>query len=203
MSLTIDNRQFGQARKFVKGTLRAAEKAQFRAVNRVASKFRTAASKAVRGQVRLPASYVNDNLKVRKKATQNNPEAVISGRKRPTRLARYGAKQLARSAKGAAGDQSRGISAGKKQAGVSVAVSRSSGRKKMRKAFLLPLRGTGTMGVFVRTGPGDKDIKHLYGPSVDQVFRDVRTELKPQIGKELAKEYQAQLNHAIQKEIKQ
>lgn len=202
MSLSIDSRQFSQARKFIQGTLRAHTKAQFRAVNRTASKFRTAASKAVRAEVRLPAAYVNENLKVSKKATQKNPEAVISGRKRPTRLARYGAKQLARAAQGASGDQLRGIAAGKKQAGVSVAVNRSSGRKKMRKAFLLPLSNAGTMGVFVRTGPGDRDIKHLYGPSVDQVFRGVRAELKPQIGKELAKEYRAQLNHAMQKEAK-
>lgn len=70
-----------------------------RAINRVASKTRTAASKAIREDVRLPASYVNENLKVSQKASINNPEAVITARKRPTRLARYGAKQLARAAK--------------------------------------------------------------------------------------------------------
>ncbi|MFP3979167.1 phage tail protein [Marinobacter sp. KMM 10035] len=202
MSLTIDKSQFQQARKFIQATVRAAEKAQFRAVNRVASKFRTSASKTIRDQVRLPAAYVNDNLKVSQKATQNNPVAIISGRKRPTRLARYGAKQLARSAKAATGDQLRGISTGKKQAGVSVAVSRKGSRKKMRKAFLLPLRNAGVMGVFVRTGSGQKDIEHLYGPSVDQVFRGLREKLKPDISKELVKEYRAQLNYAIQKEAK-
>ena len=199
MSLSIDKRQFAQARKFIQGTVKAAEKAQFRAVNRVASKFRTAASKAIRDQVRLPAAYVNDNLTVTQMATERNPEAVISGRKRPTRLARYGAKQMARAARGAAGDQLRGIPSGKKQAGVSVAVSRKGGRKKMRGAFLLPLKNSGVMGVFVRTGSARGDIEHLYGPSVDQVFRGVRRELKPEISKELVKEYRAQLNYAMQK----
>lgn len=202
MSLSIDKRQFAQARKFIQGTVRAAEKAQFRSVNRVTSKFRTAASKAIREQVRLPAAYVNKNLTITQKATKENPEAMISGRKRPTRLARYGAKQLARTARAATGDKLRGISAGKKQAGVSVAVSRSGGRKKMRGAFLLPLKSAGVMGVFVRTGPGEKDIKHLYGPSVDQMFRGVRQDLKPKVGKELAREYRAQLNYAISKEAR-
>jgi hypothetical protein len=202
MSLSIDKRQFSQARKFVQGTIKAAEKAQFRAVNRVTSKFRTAASKAIRGQVRLPAAYVNENLTITQKATEQRPEAVISGRKRPTRLARYGAKQLARAASGARGDQLRGIASGKKQAGVSVSVSRRSSRKKMRGAFLLPLKNSGVMGVFVRTGSGRGDIEHLYGPSVDQVFRGVRRELKPEISKELAKEYRAQLNYAMQKEAR-
>lgn len=200
MSLSIDGRQFSRARKFIQGTVRANEKAQFRAVNRVASTFRTAASKAIRNQVRLKAAYVNDNLTVTKTATANNPEAVISGRKRPTRLARYGAKQLARSASKASGDQLRGIAPGKKQAGISVAVSRKSSRKKMRMAFLLPLRNAGVMGIFIRTGPGKKDVQHLYGPSVDQVFSSLREELKPDIRKSLVKEYRAQLNYAMQQE---
>lgn len=202
MSLTIDKRQVSLARKFIRGTINAAEKAQFRAVNRVASKFRTASSKAIRDQVRLPASYVNENLTINQKATERNPTAVISGRKRPTRLARYGAKQLARAAGSARGDRLRGIPSGKKQAGVSVSVSRQGGRKKMRGAFLLPLKNAGVMGVFVRTGSGKKDIEHLYGPSVDQVFRGVRDELKPEISKDLVKEYRAQLRYAIQKEAR-
>jgi len=202
MSLTIDKRQVSLARKFIRGTIKAAGKAQFRAVNRVASKFRTASSKAIRGQVRLPASYVNENLTINQKATERNPTAVISGRKRPTRLARYGAKQLALAAGSARGDRLRGIPSGKKQAGVSVSVSRQGGRKKMRGAFLLPLKNSGVMGVFVRTGSGKKDIEHLYGPSVDQVFRSVRDDLKPDVSKELVKEYRAQLRYAMQKEAR-
>ncbi|OEY66801.1 phage tail protein [Marinobacter sp. X15-166B] len=202
MSLTIDRRQFSQARKFLQGTVRAAERAQFRAVNRVASKYRTAASKAVREQVRLPAAYVNQNLTITQKATAKNPEAVISGRKRPTRLARYGSKQMARAAAGARGDGVRAIAPGRKQAGVSVAVRRAGGRKKMRKAFMVPLQGSGQMGVFVRTGPGRKDIKHLYGPSVDQVFRGVRDDLRPDIRRNLVTEYKSQLAYANQQENK-
>lgn len=188
------------AARLLRGLARAVKKAQMRAVNRVASKTRTAASKAIRADVRLPASYVNENLKVSQKATINNAEAVITARKRPTRLARYGAKQLARAAKNAAGDPSRGIGAGRKQAGVSVGVKKGSGRRKKRDAFLMPLKNSGKMGVFVRIGRGKKDIKHLYGPSVDQVFRAVRRDLKPEIPRNLAIEYERQLDNAMREE---
>ena len=202
MSYRINATQVTKATEFLKGAVKAVETAQTRALNRVASKTRTAASKAIRQQVKLPASYVNQNLTITKKATATQPEAVISGRKRPTRLARYGAKQMTRVARGSAGDMVRGIAAGRKQAGVSVAVRKGGARKKMRKAFLIPLQGSGEMGVFVRTGRGKKDIKHLYGPSVDQVFRGVRSELKPEIRRNLVSEYQAQLAYALRKGIK-
>ena len=202
MSYRVNTTEISKATGLLKGAVSALEKAQMRAVNRVASKTRTAASKAIRQQVKLPASYVNQNLTVTKKATITQPEAVISGRKRPTRLARYGAKQMTRVARGAAGDMVRGIASGRKQAGVSVAVRKGGARKKMRKAFLIPLNGSGEMGVFVRTGRGKKDIKHLYGPSVDQVFNSVRNDLKPEIRRNLVSEYQAQLAYALRKGIK-
>lgn len=202
MSYSINTKDISSATGFLRGAVRAVEKAQMRAINRVASKTRTAASKAIRQDVKLPASYVNENLKVSRKASINNPEAVITGRKRPTRLARYGAKQMSRSAKRASGDTSRGIASGRKQAGVSVAVKKGASRKKMRKAFLIPLKGSNAMGVFVRTGRVKKDIKHLYGPSVDQVFRAVRKDLKPEIRRNLVTEYERQLANALRQELK-
>lgn len=198
MTLRINASEIAQARKKVAATIKAVETAQFRTVNRVASKNRTAASKNIRQQIRLPAAYVNENLTITKKATRQNPEAVISGRKRATRLARYGAKQLLKTARQASGDRMRGIPSGKKQAGVSVHVRRNESRRKHRKAFLLPLKTNGWMGAFIRFGPGEKDIKHMYGPSVDQVFKDVREEIRPQIRRDLAAEFRRQLNYAIQ-----
>ncbi len=202
MSYSINGKDIVKATQFLRGAVRAVEKAQMRAVNRVASKTRTAGSKAIRKEVKLPASYVNQNLKVTRKASTSQPVAVITGRKRPTRLARYGAKQMSRSSKSAEGDASRGIASGRKQAGVSVAVKKSGGRKKMRKAFLIPLKSAGTVGVFVRTGKGKKGIKHLYGPSVDQVFRAVRRDLKPEIRRNLVTEYERQLSNALRQELK-
>lgn len=198
MSYRIDSRQFKAAQKHIRAVIRANEKAQYRAVNRVASKTRTAASKAIRDQVRLKARYVNENLKITQKASTRLPEAKISARIRPTRLARFGPKQVTRSAPGARGDSLRGIGPGRKQAGVSVSVQRRGRRRKMRGAFLMPLRNTNKMGVFVRTGLGRGDIRHLYGPSVDQVFRSVRSDIQPDVRRELRKEFRAQLRFAMQ-----
>lgn len=196
MTLVIDKRDMAKARKSVSATVKALDVALMRAVNRVADSQRTAASKAIRDQVKLPAAYVNQNLKVTQRATRNRLEAVISGRKQPTRLARYGAKALP--------------SRTGRPAGVSVHVHSRGGRKKMRKGFLLPLKDSGGYGVFVRTGPEGKrtrnarrdwsTVKHLYGPSVDQVFRGVREEARPQIRKALRSEFRRQLDYARSKE---
>lgn len=196
MTMVIDTKELRELSNSVKGTITAVQKAQYRAVNRVAAKTRTAGSKAIRAEVKLKSSYVNHYLRLYKKASPDHPRAVITARKRPTRLARYGAKQLTRSARRATGDSMRGISAGRKQAGVSVQVSTGGGRTRMRKAFLVPLRTNGLMGLFVRTGPGPDHIEHKYGPSVAQVFSNVREELKPTIRKDLVKEFKAQMNYA-------
>lgn len=149
---------------------------QARALNRAAERGRTAAKREIVAQVSLKASYVLDRLSIRK-ASAGDPVAVIATTVRGISLINYGARQLTRAAKRAKGDALRGISAGRKQAGVSVAVG-SRGRRKMPGAFMVPrlagkVSGGNDMGVFIRVGSGRKDIKHLYGPSVDQVFRGV------------------------------
>ena len=202
MSMKIDTSDVKNARRLLRGIRGAMEKASFRAVNRVASKTRTAASKGIRSQVRLPASYVNENLKVTKKANSKNPTATISARVRPTRLARYSAKQMTKAAPRARGDSRRGIGAGRKQGGVSVHVSRQRSRAKMGKAFLIPLKNTDMMGVFLRIGPGKDDIEHRYAPSVDQLFRRWRDGERDDVQDQLVTEYNKQLRHALRQVVK-
>lgn len=177
----------------------ATQLALVRGLNRAAAKVKTASSKLIRQEVRLPAKYVNDNMTVRK-ATRSNPEARIQARMRATRLARFGAKQAMRRAPNAKGDPLRGIPAGKKQGGVRVAVNRSSSPRKAPGFFLIPLRNAGVMGVFKRTGPGRRDIEHLYGRSVDQVFRTVRDEVPAD--RILEEETQKQVQQAINRKVK-
>lgn len=55
MSYRVNTTEISKATGLLKGAVSALEKAQMRAVNRVASKTRTAASKAIRQQVKLPA----------------------------------------------------------------------------------------------------------------------------------------------------
>ena len=95
-------------------------------------------------------------------------------------------------AKRARGDAMRGIAAGRKQAGISVSVGQK-GRRQMPGAFMVPRRagtvaGGNGMGIFIRVGPGRKDIEHLYGPSVDQVFSGVIV----RISAEIADDYKAE-----------
>lgn len=193
MSIKISNKGIGKAIKSIQKTVKAAEIAQMRAVNRVAAKVRTAANQAIRKQVQLPAAYVNEALTITQMAAVEKPEAVISGRVRPARLARYGAKQMTVPVRNAKGDELRRILPGRRQAGVRVQVK--PGRQKvLKKAFLVPLKRKNEsqkvlMGVFTRTGPGDGDIKHHYGPSVAQVFQSVRRDIQPMIRRELASEY--------------
>lgn len=162
---------------------------QYRAINRVAEKATTRSRREIVSQVALTDAYVRDRMSL-SKATESHPVAIISARQRATKLATYGAKQITASAKRAKGDPRRGIAPGRKQAGISVQVGRGAGRKKMAGAFFLPLRagqeaGGNGMGVFVRTGDA---IDHLYGPSVDQVFRSVIKDITPDVTAELETE---------------
>lgn len=202
MSYRVNAAAITQARKFIKGTEQAVRLAQFRSVNRVTTKFRTEASKLIRDQVRLKKGYVDRHLSITKTASLQNPSSVITARYRPTRLMRFGGKQLSTRARKAAGDQMRAIAPGRKQAGVSVHVSRQGSRKKMRKAFLLPLNNGNGFGVFTRTGKGRNSVEHLYGPSVNQVFRTTMKDLEPTIRRELQAEFKRQFNFARQKETK-
>lgn len=146
-----------------------------RAINKTASKARTLGVKEIRDNVALKAKYVRDRIRIRE-ATVEHLEATVSARKRPSLLSRYGAKQLTQKAQRAKGDPSRGIPAGRKQAGVSVRVKSGGRRKKMRGAFLIKLKAgkvnqAGAIGLAIRTGNGKDDYEVKYGPSIDQAWR--------------------------------
>lgn len=175
------------------------ERAMFRAINSTAAKVQTMAIKDITSQLALQTSYVRELFSV-KQAGPGKLFAVVGARRRAIRLARFGAKQLTRSAKRAKGDAMRGIPAGRAAAGVSVKVTKGGSTRKMRKAFLLPLRagnaaGGNGMGVFVRLPGGE--LKHLYGPSPDQVFRRWCREQAPNVSLMLAQAYASQLRYEL------
>jgi hypothetical protein len=174
----------------IKNFEKAEVTARFRAVNYAARRMRVEASKQIRQQVNLSAKYLNETLTVSRTATRAQPEAIIKARARPTRLATYSAVQLLAKPKypeRAKGDSLRGIPAGSKQGGVSVKVRKKGGRIKARRFFFVPLKsgksgfqesGSGgkVMGVFRRIAPGKGwtgKLEHLYGPSVDQLFKRI------------------------------
>lgn len=130
------------------------------ALNQSADEIRTEAIAGICAQIALPRSYVERNLFIKKRATINNPEAIIAGVYRPVLLTRYTARQRYTRAK----------TVTRKHAGVSVRVKAGGSRKTLRGAFFIELKN-GALGVAVRTGKerGDYDVKH--GPSVDQLWQ--------------------------------
>lgn len=173
------------------------------AVNDVASTVMTAASRDISQRYNLPAAYTREQFTLRP-ATSANQSAVISARKRGTRLARFEANQITAAAKRAKGDNSRGIAQGRKQAGISIKVKRQGSRQTLRHAFFLPLRagkvgGGNGMGIFTKEGGR---LKHHYGISPSQAYAGWIREHRPNIAASLAKAYAARLQAEIRRGAK-
>jgi hypothetical protein len=150
------------------------------AINKAADRGRTRADREIRQQVNFPARYLSERLKVTRRASGRSLEATITGRDRPTSLARFAT--------------SSNVAASQKRGNVTVAVSPGARKVVGRKAggsgptaFLMQLRG-GNVGLAMRLKEGEtvrnkkymtkvgKGLYLLYGPSVNQVFRSVAEE---------------------------
>lgn len=166
--------------------------AAYRAINKATDRGRAAAAREMLKQVNFPHSYLrgsNSRLRVSQKATADRLEGVITGRQRPTSLARF--------------------VAGPKSSARGIRVQVKPGRSKIIKnAFLMPLRAgnsdTGpnsNLGLAVRTRRGQRPVGAykptqvsdnlwlLYGPSVDQVFKTVREDVSPGVEEALENEF--------------
>ncbi len=142
------------------------------AINRTTDRTRTRSDREIRKQVAFPARYLSSRLTVSKKASGRSLEAVITGRDRPTSLARF--------------SKGKDVGAARRKGGVSVTVAPGQTRF-MSGAFLMQLRG-GNLGLAIRLKAGEsmrnkrkmtrvgKGLYLLYGPSVDQAFRSVADE---------------------------
>ena len=160
-----------------------------RAVNDAADFARTRSSTLMRQQVNFPASYLQgqrSRLNVTQRASKSNPEAVITGRQRPTSLARFA------------------TSTKKSRQGVRVVVK--PGRSQLiPNSFLMPLKSGnepgGNLGLAVRVKRGQSPrgafkptrindrLWLLYGPSVDQVFKTVREDVAPDTAARMQQEF--------------
>jgi|AntRauTorcE11897_2_1112592.scaffolds.fasta_scaffold00620_20 hypothetical protein len=148
-----------------------ARKAQ-QAINTTTRRRRTSAAREMQQQVAFPARYLSGSsgrLKIDKMASPRSLEARITGRDRPTSLARFAA--------------SRNPAASRKAGGVKVTVAPGE-TQFMEGAFIMKLKG-GNLGLAIRLKAGEsvrnkkqmtrvgKGLYLLYGPSVNQVFRGV------------------------------
>lgn len=163
------------------------------AINSVTKSTRTDSARDMQQQVAFAARYLsgaNGNLRITKQAQGTSLEARITGRKRPTSLARFAT--------------SRNVEASRRRGSVRVAVA--PGRvKTMHGAFLMRLRRgeaeLGNIGLAIRLKAGEsvrnkrsmkklsKGLYLLYGPSVDQVFRSVSADQEPKALEKLEAEF--------------
>jgi hypothetical protein len=153
--------------------------------------------RAMREEIAFPPGYLEDQQRfgVSKRATNADLSASIVARFRPTSLARF------------TNDSPEGA---RRTGGVSVRVNPSGGAKRIGGAFFVKLRrGRDTsdgfnVGLAVRLKPGQTlrgrkkggqgvqlapDLYLLYGPSVDQVFREVSVAESPAVADDLQREF--------------
>lgn len=156
--------------------------------------------KEMLAEVNFPPGYLEgDRFGVTKQATDNDLEAAITARQRPTSLARFA--------------QGQSFEGARRTGGVNVRVNRGGGSKRIKGAFFVRLRrGRDTqdgfnLGLAIRLKPGDRlrgrrkggagvmlapDLYILQGPSVDQVFREVSVAGSPKVADDLVKEFTRQ-----------
>lgn len=162
------------------------DKATQLAINRGITRARAAAAREMRSQVKFPAAYLtgeNARLRITQRASAGNLEATLTGRQRPTSLARFSKEQTKEAAR--------------KAGGVHVQIHPGAA-KFVKNAFIVRLRRgadeLGNVGVAIRVKPGEtlrnkkstavklsNNVFLLYGPSVDQVFRTVREDIAPDL----------------------
>lgn len=185
MSVSIVGNFLTEAADFFDSLPDVAEQAAMMAINQVSEREAVPMiRKEIESQVAFPPGYLalEGRLGVTRKATLGNLEAVITGRDRPTSLARFAFGQTPENSRGKP---------------ITVAVKKGRARR-MGKVFLIRLRN-GNIGlatrdekVFARAydpyeiAPG---LYLLYGPSVDQVMKSVADDSLTPIGTKLSREF--------------
>jgi hypothetical protein len=198
MSVTVTADALANLSDYIDRLPGVARQAARLAINQVATRSgMKRISNAIYDQVAFPTNYLtqNDRLSVTQRATDENLEAVITGRFRPTSLARFmnpgQTQQTAR------------------MGGVSVQVKPGQSID-MKNAFLVKLRQGAqltetqyNMGLAIRVKPGESvrnrhngtayqlfpNVFLLYGPSVNQVFRGVIDEVGGDIADDVGAEF--------------
>lgn len=162
-----------------------------RAINKTIERARAAAAREMITQVNFPARYLSGaegRLSVTKKASAVDLEGIITGRHRPTSLARFAVAARKSRVPGARVEVQPGLA------------------KFLPKAFFVNLRSGNTdtknnLGLAIRLPAGQRPDKAykptplgrgvwlLYGPSVDQIFDDVAQDISPDTAQFLEQEF--------------
>ena len=164
------------------------------AINKTAPKVKTQASRAIREQVRLSASYVGERLVVTK-ASRAHLSGAVKTPSRGLLLSRFSTDPLI------AGDKvgwfkpplipKGGIKVKVKPDGSAKLVQGDS-EPAGNKPFYMVINGGNNLAIAARLS-GSKKVKVFSGPSLSQVFNTVRDDILPAA----SAEYQAQLLDAM------
>jgi hypothetical protein len=198
MKIEINKAQLADVQELLEHIKNGADTAMRMAINDTVSKERTDSNKAIREQVKLPAGYVKEKLKVRK-ATRANVSGAISAESRGTPMTRFPYTAY-------------------KRGGVGVQIKPAGGKQLMPGAFLLgPLmRGRsieyGTVGIFIRKKKWIpkaqqrkkmgrfQGVRMLYSPSTSQVFIDVKDDLAEPLNAYMQQRLAAKADYLLKKE---
>lgn len=153
------------------------------AINKCAPKIKTAASKAIRTQVRLSAAYVGDRLTVRK-ASRTRLSGAISTPSRGLLLSRFSTDATI------SGDKVGWIRPPLVPAGASRSRSSPMAVPSLCRITTTTSRftlcSTGAKTWALQRAPARAGGLHVFsGPSLSQVFTGVRTDILPDAGAEL------------------
>lgn len=195
-SVQIDKTSLSNVRLLLNGVSKEAPKILTRALNNTATKGRTEASKAIRKEVKLSASYVNSRLKV-DKANFRTLQARVRTPSRGILLSRFSTNAQARNP-----DIGWIRPPDNPPRGIKVRVSPNDGSKIVTggdevsgKPFYIVLKNR-NLAIAARLsspGPNGGKIKVFSGPSLSQVFNNIKEDL----GEPLAQYQEEQVSKQI------
>lgn len=213
MTITFESDGLGDAADYFLRMPEISARAMSRAINRVVSRNgMRLVQDMMYYDVNFPKGYISgDRLSVGRFSTETSLEATIVGRKVATSLARFQEGGVIGGGQFLPGGKSRAVNRG-----VTVQVRNAGAKLLLKKAFLVRLKKGASLdednynvGLAIRVKEGDeifgKYSEHrswlipgrvalLYGPSVDQVFRDVADRASTPLAQLVADEFYRQID---------
>lgn len=196
-TIEVDEAQIAEAKAFFTFVGGNSEKALQVAINRAGPIIKVDASKRIREDINLKASYVKGRLEFIG-ARKGSLTGRISANRRGILLSRFSTSPQVRDP-GRKWNKPPPLPA----RGIRVKVKPKNGTKAMtRSAFYMVLKDSLALGIVTRDRSktnGQYDVKH--GPSVSQVFDDTRAKILPKAGQTLTDELARAMGFLLRKQF--
>lgn len=191
--IEINQAQLREVDELLKHIKNGSSTALSMAINKTTPKVRTKASAEIRKQVKLKAGYVRERLTLTK-ASRAKPSAAIQTPSRGLLLSHFDTKLGGTTGAVPVKGSYKDVKVKVKPTGRAKPVQGKPGN--VGKPFYIRLKNSNRVGIAQRRPDGKIDV--LHGPSLSQVFNDVKDQILPEASDELAK----QLDQAAQFLIK-